>query len=65
MGELDLQTEVDCETIGNEEICADPYVEIPVEKHIVHKSFNTKSLENDIALVKLKNRIKFTGKTTN
>lgn len=62
MGELDLATEVDCETIENQEVCADPYVEVSVEKFFTHKGFNTKSLENDIALVRVKNKIKFTGK---
>lgn len=62
VGELNISSTIDCEETGVEEkICADPHVDIPVEKVIPHENFNIDTLKNDIALIRLKNSITFTG----
>jgi len=60
LGELNLETVPDCETDGKKKICADPHIDLAVDKTIPHRSFNNVTLENDIALVKIKGRISFT-----
>nr|CAD7588732.1 unnamed protein product [Timema genevievae] len=54
LGELDTNTEQDCvEPYPGEKICADPVLDIKIERVVKHKSFNTPFLKNDIALLRL------------
>nr|CAD7403819.1 unnamed protein product [Timema cristinae] len=54
LGELDTNTEQDCEEpYPGEKICADPVLDINIEKVVKHKSFNIPFLKNDIALLRL------------
>lgn len=63
LGESNLNTDVDCEKQPEEEeFCADPHVDLDIAKALAHKNFNKDTLKNDIALVKIKGKIKFTGK---
>lgn len=62
VGELNLQTKVDCEHFETETLCGDPYVDIPVRRAIIHEKYQRKTLKNDIALIHLAEKIKFTGK---
>lgn len=63
LGESNLNTNVDCEKHPDEEeFCADPSVDLDVDKASAHKNFNRETLKNDIALVKVKEKIKFTCK---
>lgn len=56
-----MLTKIDCETDGTLKQCADPYVEISVRKVIPHEDYRRRSLKNDIALIRLTQRIRFTG----
>ncbi|CAG2067931.1 unnamed protein product, partial [Timema podura] len=54
LGELDTNTEQDCvEPYPGEKICADPVLDIKIERAVKHKSFNIPFLKNDIALLRL------------
>lgn len=57
LGELNLETDEDSDLQGN---YADPHRDILVDKTISHENYNKQTLENDIALVKLKHQIIFT-----
>lgn len=62
-GELNLESAIDCESAeGEEKVCADPPVDVPVDITVPHENYNSKTLENDIALVKLRRKVTFTGK---
>lgn len=58
LGEWDTRTEIDC----NENECADPVVNVPVEQLIPHEDYNpdSKQQEHDIALVRLSQTVTFT-----
>lgn len=54
MGEHNLTVDPDCVELEENKSCASPVQNIPVEKVIVHSSFNEGSTySNDIALVRL------------
>lgn len=59
LGEWDLSTEVDCE----QDHCSDPVLNVPVIERIVHKGYLpfSRSQENDIALLRLNQTVKFTS----
>ena len=61
MGEWDTSTDSDCEN-GD---CADPPVDIAVEQLIPHESYNpnSKTQENDIALLRLSRSAASTGES--
>ena len=65
LGEQKFNQTKDCftNTKMNRTECADPTVDINVEKIIIHPRYsNTDSqMMNDIALIRLANRINFTG----
>nr|CAD7428578.1 unnamed protein product [Timema monikensis] len=65
LGELDTNTEQDCEEpYPGEKICADPVLDINIEKVVKHKSFNIPFLKNDIALLRLVSEVpSYTGKS--
>jgi len=59
LGDWDIRTNPDCDENGK---CNDPYVEIPIEKVIVHEDYNPQKTSegNDIALIKLQREVTFT-----
>ncbi|XP_028048141.1 serine protease grass isoform X2 [Monomorium pharaonis] len=60
VGDYDVSKERDCELDENgHEVCADRYQEFDVEKFYSHPEFNLMGLENDIALIRLNDTIKF------
>ncbi|KAJ8960295.1 hypothetical protein NQ318_004021 [Aromia moschata] len=61
LGEHDLQSDKDCETIDKYTICADDPVDIPVENYTMHPDYDPVKLRNDIALVRVKEKIRFTS----
>nr|CAD7259809.1 unnamed protein product [Timema shepardi] len=65
LGELDTSTEQDCEEpYPGEKICADPVLDINIEKVVKHKRFNIPFLKNDIALLRLVSEVpSYTGKS--
>lgn len=60
MGEYDTTTDVDCITLDDEQICADPPIDVPVEEKTAHPEYNEKSMLNDIALLRLNRDILYT-----
>lgn len=50
LGEFNLATQEDCDERG---YCASPTQDFLKEKFIVHPDYNPKTLENDIALIRL------------
>lgn len=61
LGDWNLMTNPDCEEYRIEPICNEPYLEIPVEKFIVHDEYDraAKNQHNDIALLKLEHKIEY------
>lgn len=59
LGEWDTSTSTDCDN-GD---CADPVLDVPVEQLITHEDYNanSKTQENDIALIRLSQSVTFTG----
>lgn len=58
LGEWDEQTERDCQN----NYCADKPVDIDIEKVFIHEDYDKIMMSSDIALIKLKQPVKFTGK---
>nr|CAD7198292.1 unnamed protein product [Timema douglasi] len=56
LGEVDLDKQIDCDESKGLKRCAGPAIDIPIEKIISHKQYGT-LLKNDIALLRLKNRV--------
>lgn len=61
VGEYDTRTDIDCNDFG----CAPPYQDLQVAKWIPHENWNTDTVQNDIALIKTKQRAKYHGKQFN
>ncbi|KAJ8985967.1 hypothetical protein NQ317_010725 [Molorchus minor] len=61
LGEHDLRSTIDCVTFNGEKRCADPHVDIPVENYVRHSNYDSNKLKNDIALVRIKGPITFSG----
>lgn len=57
MGEFDIGRKSDC----NDFFCAPPTQAIKVENVIVHPGYEQKIFRHDIALIVLKDEIKFSG----
>ncbi|KAL9704638.1 hypothetical protein quinque_008156 [Culex quinquefasciatus] len=57
LGEWDLLSEEDCDSVGN---CNDPPLDIKVESTVQHEEYDKYTLYNDIALIKLKEKVNFT-----
>lgn len=53
LGEYDTTTEIDCIMLDDEQICADPPIDAPVEQKIPHPEYSETSMQNDIALLRL------------
>lgn len=62
LGEHDLRTEEDCDD-GEPglEYCSSPPIDIEVEEKVVHKDYNSKAVRYDIALLRLKHKVNYTG----
>lgn len=60
LGEYDTTTDIDCITLDDEQICADPPIDVPVEEKTTHPEYNEKSMLNDIALLRLDRDILYT-----
>jgi hypothetical protein len=62
LGEWDLRTNPDCETIEDEELCNEKHVDVPVAEVIVHPEYTSfrAAQYNDIALLKLERDVEFT-----
>lgn len=61
LGEWDANTNPDCQQLRNEQICADPFVEVPVAEIIIHDNYNpdVSHQPNDIALLRLQNNVQY------
>lgn len=57
LGEWDTSTDPDCQ----DSVCAPPVHDIDPETVIIHQDYNSPRFANDIALVKLAQRINFNG----
>ena len=57
LGEHNTETNPDCQ--GN--YCNDPHRDFKISSIIYHKDFDTTSNLNDIALIKLDTRVKFSS----
>lgn len=60
LGEYDTQSEEDC----LDGVCADPVLEIPVHRAIPHPGYSDRNTnrKDDIALVRLANRVRYSCK---
>ncbi|XP_067622036.1 serine protease easter-like [Eurosta solidaginis] len=60
LGEWNQETEIDCQidSRGNS-LCAGPHVDVDVEEQICHPIYNVRTQSNDIALLRLKEKIVF------
>ena len=56
LGEHNLKTKIDCD---EENQCAEPYQEIGIEKVIVYEAFQKGYTHDDIAIIKLNDKVKF------
>lgn len=63
LGEYNVLTEEDCVIDGEFEDCSDPSVDIEPEEIIVNPYYDPESIHqhNDIALIRLKEKVNFTG----
>ncbi|XP_044746566.1 serine protease grass-like [Coccinella septempunctata] len=59
VGEHDLRTKRDCETVKNRTTCAPPVQDVAIERLIVHPGYNRTSFTNDIGLIRLGSRLNF------
>lgn len=61
LGEWDTNSDTDCDR-GD---CSDPALDVPVEEIIPHENYNpnSKSQENDIALLRLSQSVTYSGMT--
>lgn len=58
MGEHNTQTNLDCELNNDgENECAPPVETYGIEDLIIHENFNSKETKNDIALIRLNQKI--------
>ncbi|KAH8321309.1 hypothetical protein KR074_001392, partial [Drosophila pseudoananassae] len=60
LGEHDLRKPTDCVFFGNEKVCLDRPLDVPIEKIFVHEEFDRGSFVNDIALLRLKDPVQIT-----
>nr|XP_023024181.1 melanization protease 1-like [Leptinotarsa decemlineata] len=60
LGEHDLRSSTDCQVYHGKRVCSDNPVDIPVLSTLRHPNYHTRTLKNDIALVRLKTIITFT-----
>ncbi|KAJ8673115.1 hypothetical protein QAD02_004377 [Eretmocerus hayati] len=58
LGEYNVDTDPDC---ANSSFCADPFRDYPIRQIIRHEYYNPRTVVNDIALIRVRKRIKFTS----
>ncbi|KAH8284818.1 hypothetical protein KR054_001459 [Drosophila jambulina] len=61
LGEHNISSPTDCKAYGKVVLCQPPYEDVPVSVHssIIHKDFESSTLRNDIALIRLPREIIF------
>ena len=64
LGEYDIDTDPDCVDYGFGEECADKSIDREVEKVVVHENYKLPGHHDDIALVRLKKEVEFSGLST-
>ena len=62
LGEHDLLKEKDCYTVRDYEMCAEPHVDVLIQRVEIHPRYDEENLHNDIALIRVKRRIQFTSR---
>ncbi|KAI4467778.1 tryptase-related [Holotrichia oblita] len=60
LGELDTRNNTDCVDVDGIVECGEPFIDIYIENKIIHSDFNSDNFKNDIALIKVAKKIKFT-----
>lgn len=63
LGEYNTETDTDCINNGFGEDCAPPPVNVQVEARIAHESYEPNNINqyHDIALLRLRREVKFSG----
>ncbi|KAK3923022.1 Melanization protease 1 [Frankliniella fusca] len=61
LGEWDTESESDCGLISGETVCSSPPVFEKIERVILHPQYHNRDFEYDIALVRLRSPVTFTG----
>lgn len=64
VGEHTISTYIDCDQPGKNSTCTTdkpPYQDIEIDKAIPHENYDNTLKVNDIALIKLKNNVRFAG----
>lgn len=62
LGEWDVSKDPDCEELVANKFCADPVKIITIKEIIPHPLYSPKTAMNDIGLIRLENKVHFTGK---
>ncbi|KAG5896176.1 hypothetical protein JTB14_016951 [Gonioctena quinquepunctata] len=60
LGEHDLRSKKDCRKVHGGQICADNPIDVPVLNTFRHQNYNSRTLKDDIALIRLKRAVTFT-----
>ncbi|XP_034246654.1 serine protease easter-like [Thrips palmi] len=60
LGEQDASSEIDCSFVSGKQVCAPPPVDVVIERIIKHNNYGEKSLQDDIALLRLAATVEFT-----
>lgn len=61
IGEWRISTEEDCTGEERSDYCADPVIDVGIEKAIAHPNYNGKTGDNDIGLLRLQRNIDYSG----
>ena len=63
LGEHNFTSNPDCERFRSYTYCAEPFIDVPVEKSIVHEEYeaNDTNYRHDIALIRLNKTVVFNG----
>lgn len=62
LGEWQRSTDDDCDDPEDIETCAEPILDVAVKEKIIHPFYNKKTRNNNIALLLLQKKIKYSGK---
>ncbi|KAK3923023.1 Melanization protease 1 [Frankliniella fusca] len=60
LGEWDVKSESDCETISDKRVCSPPTVLKRIARVLIHPQYDHRSRTSDIALVRLRSPVPFT-----
>ncbi|KAK3923025.1 Melanization protease 1 [Frankliniella fusca] len=61
LGVWDVKSESDCETISDKRVCSPPTVLKSIARVLIHPQYDHRSRTSDIALVRLRSPVTFTG----